>query len=107
MRNLATKVKPQPEGRLPVLVLDNHPSHKGADRLEIIRTFAKPEYIPAYSCEVSCFIHLSLCLAQCTNRAHLGHFEEKMPCKIHEAVTTEEKQQSEVHSNCERRNIVN
>ena len=42
MRNLATKVKPQPEGRLPVLVLDNHKADYGADRLEIIRTFAKP-----------------------------------------------------------------
>ena len=92
MRNLATKIKPQPERRLPVLVLDNHPAHHGEDRLKVIKTFAKPAYIPAYSCEVSCFIHLALCLAQRTNREHLGNFEEKMPCKIHEAFLTEEKQ---------------
>ena len=56
MRNLATKIKPQPAGRLPVLALDNHPAHHGADRLEVIKTFAKPAYTPAYSCEVSFFI---------------------------------------------------
>ena len=94
MRNLATKIKPQPEGRLPVLMLDNHKAHHGEDRLEVIKTFAKPEYIPLYSCEVSCLfsIHLALCLAQRTNREHLGNFEEKMPCQIHEAFLAEEKQ---------------
>lgn len=52
MRNLATKIIPS-NGPLPILVLDNHKAHHGADRREIIEQFAQLEYIPAYSCELN------------------------------------------------------
>ena len=39
MKNLAEQIKPLPDGQLPILVLDNHKAHIGADRRELLQQF--------------------------------------------------------------------
>ena len=53
IQNLAAHLVPQLGGVKPVLVLDNHSAHRGADRRELMEQFFKVEYTPVYSCELN------------------------------------------------------
>ena len=49
MENLKDQIKPELIGSKIILVADNHNANKG-DRIDVMKEFCTPEFIPPYSC---------------------------------------------------------
>ena len=53
MENIQAKIKPEYRQKKLIMVIDNHSSHKGPKKVELMSEFCEVHFIPSYSCELN------------------------------------------------------
>ena len=53
MTNIQNHIRPEYRGKRLILVADNHSSHKGPSKIEVINQFCEVHFTPIYSCELN------------------------------------------------------
>ena len=53
MENIVSQIKPRYRNKRLILVADNHPAHKGKEKLETCEKFCEVHFMPPYSCELN------------------------------------------------------
>jgi transposase len=53
MTNIQRHILPEYRGKRLILIADNHSSHKGPSKIQVMNQFCEVHFIPVYSCELN------------------------------------------------------